>query len=289
MMDEVDRLLDAKKSRGKTSKFYKKHEKPAASIASSISRLSLGKVQVVAASATVGRQLRRELSRVLGLTPDECPQTLTAVNTNGHDTNRVISLPTTLKHFVVPCDAETSGGLLTTAAFLVKEISNKDDFDRRILFVVTQDCGIQLNDAMGALRHFGVSPQPKLLLDFMNTDGTDNLIEAYRLVSDTAGVGERSLLQRSSLLENEREYLLMTGENSVRGIHLNDLDIVIVVGRTKGPDEYIHVAGRAGRAGKEGKVINIVSLEQLSTMTNLEGMLGINFSHIDQESMHELN
>lgn len=286
-MDEVDRLLDSKKSRGKTSKFYKKHEKPAALIASSVSRLTLGRVQIVAASATVGRPLKRELSRVLGYHPSECPQTIQAQISEENESSRAISIPKTLKHFVMSCDVETSGGLLTSAAFLVKELSKGHGMSKRILFVITNNCGIHLNDAIGALKHFGISPEPRLLLDFMNADGTDDLIEAYRGISETSGVGEKSLSMKSST-ENSSGYVLITGENSVRGMHLNDLDFVVVVGRPKGPDEYIHVAGRAGRAGKEGKVVNVVSLEQISALASLESMLGINFEPVEQGELHTL-
>ncbi len=281
-MDEVDRLLDIRKSRGKTSKFYKKHEKPAALIASSISRLSLSKVQIVAASATVGRPLRRELSRVLGLTPDECPQTIRAVNSHQSSLSRAISIPTTLKHYAMPCDTETKGGLLTTAAFFIKELSKVEDVNRKILLVVSNHCGIQIHDALGALKHFGIFPEPKLLLNFMDADGTDNLIEAYRGISETSGVGEKSKLNKSN---SARGFVLVTGENSVRGIHLNDLDVVVIVGRPKGPDEYIHIAGRAGRAGRNGKVVTIVNLEQISTLASLESMLGISFQPINQSEV----
>ena len=114
-----------KKNRGKTSKYYKKHEKPAATIASSIARMSLGQAQVVAASATVGRPLRRELARVLGLTPEECPQIIRGTSWSEDDQaglTRAVTLPKTLQNYVMPCDGSSTGGLLTAAAFLVKNL-----------------------------------------------------------------------------------------------------------------------------------------------------------------------
>jgi superfamily II DNA/RNA helicase len=286
VMDEVDRLLSVKKTRGKTSKYFKKHEKPAATIASSIARMTLGQAQIVAASATVGRPLRRELARVLGLTPDECPQIIRGVPSNDSDESelaRAITLPKTLKHFVMPCDGSSTGGLLTAAAFLVKNLPQIENRGRKTLFVVTNGCGIKLRDAIGALTHFGVSPEPKSLLDVMEADGTDNLIEAYRQVSGSSGIGERSTSQLS--FPESEGYLLLSAEDSVRGIHLDDLDTVVIVGRPKGPDEYIHVAGRAGRAGKAGKVVNVVSYEQGRAMSGWESMLGIDFMPMDESDV----
>lgn len=289
-MDEVDRLLDVKKTRGKTSKYYKKHEKPTATIASSIARMTLGQAQIVAASATIGRPMRRELARILGLTPDECPQVIRGPTSNEGDDSelsRAITLPKTLQHYVLPCEGSTTGSLLTAAAFLVKNLPPLDNNrGRRILFVIAKGCGIKLRDALGALSHFGVKPEPKSLLDVMEANGTDNLIEKYRDISGSSGLGERST---SSVSFSQSEgYLLVSAEDTVRGIHLDDLDTVIIVGRPKGPDEYLHVAGRAGRAGKSGKVVSVVSYEQASGLSGWESMLGINFSPLDESEVRSV-
>jgi len=285
VMDEVDRLLDGKKTRGKTSKYYKKHEKPAATLASTIAKMTLGQVQIVAASATVGRPLRRELARVLGLTPDECPQVIrSAIDMDS--TKRAITVPKTLKHYAIPCDGSTSGSLLTAAAFVAKNLPPIENRGRRILFVVTDACGIQLRDAIGALRHFGVKPEPKSLLDVLEAEGTDNLIETYRQISGSSGIGEAA----SSLVsfDDSEGYLLLTGEQSVRGIHLDELDTVVIVGRPKGPDEYTHIAGRAGRAGKFGTVLNIVDYQQASALTSWESMLDISFEPMEASEVQDI-
>lgn len=288
-MDEVDRLLDVKKVRGKTSKYYKKHEKPAASILSSVARMTLGQAQVVAASATVGRPLRRELARVLGLTPDECPQIIRGIQSNhmtDTDSTRAVTLPESLQHYVMPSDGSTTGGLLTAAAFFVKNLPQLESRGRRTLFVIASGCGIQLRDAIGALRHFGVSPNPMSLLDVMEAEGTDNLIETYRCISASGGLGEKS---SSKLAFSESEgYMLLAVEETVRGIHLDNLDTVVIVGRPKGPDEYVHIAGRAGRAGKPGKVISVVSYEQATALSSWEGMLGIDFIPLDESDASSL-
>lgn len=280
MIDEVDRLLESKKNRGNTSKYYKKHEKPAATIISSIARMTLGQTQVVAASATIGRPLRRELARVLGLAPDECPQIIRgASTTEDNGVTRAVTVPTTLEHYVMPCDGSTAGGLLTAAAFLVKSLTPLETRGRRSLFVVASGCGIKLRDAIGALRHFGVSPDPMSLLDVMEADGTNNLIEKYRCISGSSGLGEQSSSQLS--FPQSEGYLLLSVEGTVRGIHLDDLDTVIIVGRPKGPDEYLHIAGRAGRAGKNGKVVSVVSYDQARALSSWESMLGIDFIPLD--------
>eukprot|EP00557_Chaetoceros_sp_GSL56_P004450 CAMPEP_0176500142 /NCGR_PEP_ID=MMETSP0200_2-20121128/13355_1 /TAXON_ID=947934 /ORGANISM="Chaetoceros sp., Strain GSL56" /LENGTH=613 /DNA_ID=CAMNT_0017898713 /DNA_START=40 /DNA_END=1878 /DNA_ORIENTATION=+ len=268
VLDEVDRLFNIKTGRGKTSKYYTKHDKPAAIMTSSISKFTLGQMQVVAASATVGRPLRREMARVLGLAPDECPRVIRPSGfVDGTTTSRSVTAPASLTHYVMPCDGSTRGGLLTSAAFVVKGLPRPQDSSRgrRTLFVITKACGIPLRDAIGALKHFNIQPEPKSMLDVLEADGTDRLIETYREVSGAAGLGVSST---KVAFDKSVGYLLVTGEESVRGIHLDDLDTVVIVGRPKTPDEYIHIAGRAGRAGKKGNVVNILSYEQTSALSS---------------------
>ena len=277
--------MNIKTSRAKTSKYFKKHDKPAAVLTSTIAKFTLGQAQVVAASATVGRPLRRELARVLGLTPDECPRVVRATGSVAGTLSRPVTTPESLTHYAIPCDGSTSGSLLTTAAFVAKGLPRIDGRGRRTLFVITKACGIQLKDAIGALKHFNVQPKPKALLDALEADGTDRLMDAYREVSGSAGLGERS----ANVAFNEDEgYLLVTGEDTVRGIHLDELDSVVVVGRPKTPDEYIHIAGRAGRAGKKGSILNILSYEQARSLAGWEGMLGISFVPADESELSNI-
>ncbi|OEU11845.1 hypothetical protein FRACYDRAFT_144880, partial [Fragilariopsis cylindrus CCMP1102] len=71
--------------------------------------------------------------------------------------------------------------------------------------------------------------------------------------------------------------LLVTGEDTVRGMHIANLDTVVVVGRPAGPDEYIHIAGRTGRAGRSGKVISVLSEQHTAAIKGWETILNIDF------------
>ena len=284
-LDEVDRLFSIKSSRGKTSKYYKKHDKPAAILTSTIARVTLGQAQIVAASATVGRPLKRELARVLGLLPEECPAVVRPSGSIEGPTTSSITMPQTLKHYSFPCDGSTTGGLLTSAAFATKGLPKLQVNGRRILFVITKTCGIQIKDALGALKHFGIQPQPQSLLDVLEAKGSDDLMDTYQRVSGSVGLGERTA---NVSFDPSEGYVLVTGEDSIRGIHLDGLNTVVVVGRPKAPDEYIHIAGRVARAGNSGNVISVVSYEQAAGLTSWEGMLGIKFIPIDESDIETI-
>ena len=88
--------------------------------------------------------------------------------------------------------------------------------------------------------------------------------------------------QNSMNGENNEGYLLVTQEDNVRGLHLDGLDAVIVVGRPGSPDEYTHIAGRVGRAGRRGSVLNIVSFEQAAALASWTMMLGVDFLPVEE-------
>ena len=323
-----------KKSR--SEKAYKKHEKPAAVLTSAVARYTLGKAQIVAASATVGRPLRRELSRVLGLPTQECPPVIrgrladdgddeendididakgkknsrfgditgrgaASSQTNVPQLGRVVTIPPAVTNYVVPSMGDSSGQLLTTAASIVKNLplrnlSDGSERPRRVLLVLSKGCELSVRNALGALQHFQCQPEPRALIDVLEADGTDRMIEVHRRVSGATGVGQSLTTDVSEFANggdekntNDEGYLYVTGEDSVRGLHLDNLDTVICVGRPRGPDEYTHIAGRTGRAGNKGTVINVVSYEQATALTSWEKMLDVNFYPLEEDEVSELS
>lgn len=318
VLDEVDRMLDVKRSKAdKLSKKKFTHEKPAAIVTAAIMRQSLGQAQVVAASATVGRSLRREFSRVLGLPPQECPPVVRGKDYSASDdqdldedeereepmqvkgvhVGRAVTIPSTVDNYVLPVAATSPGKLLTAAYGVIQSLQSTTSSKtngRRILLVLTRGFGINTQNAIGALKHFDCKPEPMSLLDALEAEGTDRMIEKHRQISGAYGVGESttSYFEPSTMPQSvsagdegekpnsESEYLLVTGEDTIRGLHFDGLDVVIVVGRANGPDEYTHIAGRTGRAGRTGKVINVVSEENAAALKSWERMLDSTFTEI---------
>ena len=325
VLDEVDRLLtiknkkglsQAQRNRGARKNGYDGyegggngakttgplHEKPAAVLTAAVARRTLGRAQVIAASATVGRSLKRELSRVLGLPPKEYPKVIQGENEHGEERmpsqeqehekglhfDRAVTIPGSVRNFVLPVDASSTGKLLTSAFFAIKNLNSsgtRSGKPQKTLLVLTKGCGITTNNAIGALKHFGCQPKPQSLLDVLqDANGTDQLMDVHRKVSGSDGVGE----QGSDNASNDDGYVLVTGEDSVRGMHLDGLDTVVIVGRANGPDEYIHIAGRTGRAGKSGKVINVLSEAHAAAIQGWEKMLNTEFVPISMESIKTL-
>ncbi len=71
------------------------------------------------------------------------------------------------------------------------------------------------------------------------------------------------------LLTSGRVNVLVATDVAARGIHVDDIDLVV---QADAPDEYktyLHRAGRTGRAGKEGKVVTLITKARQRRMSDL--------------------
>jgi hypothetical protein len=243
----------------------------------------------------------------MGLPPQECPRVIVYNNNNTDDeqrqsttksaTNRAVTILDTVQHYVVPVkDGSSPGKILTTAYSVIQSLNSNN---KRILLVLTRNFGISTQYVIGALKHFRCQPTPISLLDALEGSSSCNMIAAHRQLSGASGVGESSSSaaaaavvsddnDTSSFSADTGGYLLVTGEDTVRGLHLDGLDIVLVAGRPHGPDEYTHIAGRTGRAGKSGKAVTVVSDVDADKLVSWENMLNIQFERLDGSRKKEI-
>ena len=72
-------------------------------------------------------------------------------------------------------------------------------------------------------------------------------------------------------LSNGRVSVLVATDVAARGIHVDDIDLVV---QADAPDEYktyLHRSGRTGRAGKPGTVVTLITRQRRRRMTELLG------------------
>lgn len=148
ILDEVDRLLLQQQKNKKS----KQHERPAAIVTAAIVRLTLGSATVVAASATAGRPVRRELARCMGLPPQEGPVLVRATAAQSRAVD-VVPIPDTISHFFVDAQDDASPGALLTMAYgkVLRPLAEKE----KVLLVLPRNFGISTTNVIGALQHFG--------------------------------------------------------------------------------------------------------------------------------------
>eukprot|EP00903_Cladosiphon_okamuranus_P010951 g10343.t1 len=75
--------------------------------------------------------------------------------------------------------------------------------------------------------------------------------------------------------------VLVTGEDSARGLHFDDVDFVFLMQKPKSPDEYVHLAGRTGRQGKTGTVVSLVEFNEFRKLQGWSNSLKVDFEPLD--------
>ncbi|HEY9437065.1 MAG TPA: DEAD/DEAH box helicase, partial [Streptomyces sp.] len=90
--------------------------------------------------------------------------------------------------------------------------------------------------------------------------------------------GGRSQPQRNRTLEqfkNGQVTALVATNVAARGIHIDDLDLVVNVDPPTDHKDYLHRGGRTARAGESGSVVTLVLPEEKREMTRLMAAAGI--------------
>ena len=69
--------------------------------------------------------------------------------------------------------------------------------------------------------------------------------------------------------------ILVATDVAARGLHINDLDLVVNYDLPEDPEAYVHRIGRTARAGKSGKAITIVCERYLYGLEAIESLINI--------------
>ncbi|MFI5755246.1 DEAD/DEAH box helicase [Streptomyces sp. NPDC051569] len=119
------------------------------------------------------------------------------------------------------------------------------------------------------------------VLFFLDTKrSVDRLVKRLLASGVRAGGlhGGRSQPQRNRTLEqfkNGQVTALVATNVAARGIHVDDLDLVVNVDPPVDHKDYLHRGGRTARAGESGSVVTLVLPEQRREMTRLMSDAGI--------------
>ncbi|MCB5909718.1 DEAD/DEAH box helicase [Streptomyces pinistramenti] len=75
--------------------------------------------------------------------------------------------------------------------------------------------------------------------------------------------------------KNGQITVLVATNVAARGLHVDDLDLVVNIDPPTDPKDYVHRAGRTARAGESGRVVTLVLSHQRSEMSRLMAEAGI--------------
>jgi superfamily II DNA/RNA helicase len=77
--------------------------------------------------------------------------------------------------------------------------------------------------------------------------------------------------------------VLVATDVAARGIHVDEVGLVLQVDPPAGPKEYLHRAGRTARAGGSGSVVTLVLPHQRRELTRLTSQAGVHASTLSGE------
>jgi superfamily II DNA/RNA helicase len=121
--------------------------------------------------------------------------------------------------------------------------------------------------------------------------GADRLTEKLKKQGVDAGVlhGGRTQKQRMRVLDAfkiGRKRALIATDVAARGIHVDDVSLVVHVDPPETHKDYLHRAGRTARAGAKGTVVSIASSGNRRRVHNLGKEAGVKMTETRVESMH---
>ena len=102
-------------------------------------------------------------------------------------------------------------------------------------------------------------------------------VEASLLSGDVPQEKRIKILNR---FRNGQDKVLIATDVAARGIHVDNVSIVVNYDLPERPDDYIHRIGRTGRAGHSGEAISFLCEYGAYNLGAIEDMLGIKFPSI---------
>ncbi|WP_185975594.1 DEAD/DEAH box helicase [Tessaracoccus rhinocerotis] len=122
--------------------------------------------------------------------------------------------------------------------------------------------------------------EAKTLIFARTQMGADRIAGQLREAGVLAGALHGGLTQgaRARVLEAYKEdklKVLVATDVAARGIHVDDITLVLQVDPPMGPKDYLHRAGRTARAGESGAVVSVVLPHQRKQVRRIADQAGV--------------
>ncbi len=152
----------------------------------------------------------------------------------------------------------------------VYEVAGEDQdsgtIDHRVLLIDHRDKAEILSSLVDREGKTLVFARTRAYAEMLSEQFEDAGIPAVALHGDLNQAKRTRNLQR---LTDGKVRVLVATDVAARGIHVDDIDLVV---QADAPDEYktyLHRAGRTGRAGREGTVVTLIPRQRRRRMTEM--------------------
>jgi len=261
VLDEADALL---KTLGKYAAPSAKVERqavqdePAAKLIRRILRLR-PTAQLVAASATVGRPLKRELESFLKTsTYAREPLAIARVAPRGDAVEA--SLEQKSKRFVTAPQG---------VRHLLASIADAPRDDMR------RPSEAALDGLRRAVTLFG--PAARILVVVADPTASPERVQKALRAAGYNAVALREYTREAS----DETRVIVARASSIRGIDLAAIDYVVSLGRPSSSDEYLHICGRTARAGRNGTALTLATDHDMGIVKSWQSQLDLKFQVVD--------
>lgn len=139
---------------------------------------------------------------------------------------------------------------------------------------------VENNEKRMQLNRLLLVERPESCLIFCNTRITVDKVQSFltrKGYTSQALHGDISQVRRLKTLQQFKQgdfHLLVATDVAARGIHIDDLSLVINYDIPIEKDSYVHRIGRTGRAGNVGRAISLVTGEDIMTLYEIEEHIG---------------
>jgi len=154
---------------------------------------------------------------------------------------------------------------------------------------------VNKNEKHTQLHRLLMTETPESCLIFCNTRYTVDRVHRFLTSKGYASQAIHGNIPQSKRLrimeqfKNGRIHILVATDVAARGIHIDDLALVINYDVPLDKDSYIHRIGRTGRAGKGGRAITLVTSDDIISLYEIEEHIGslIEESELPSDSVVE--
>jgi superfamily II DNA/RNA helicase len=223
------------------------------------------RVQLVCASATVGRTLRRQIMELTDASSVDMGSELVCADDRvGKDADRRKRslLPTTIRH-----------------TFVVQE--NTDGCEGPAL--VKSMWEVMKNLPPGPTIIFPGQTGVKVMAETLTTDC---VLRCIKTLQDDMQEATDLLTDAITYEEWKDTPIFVIGERFGRGLDIPNVQYVCLAGGApNSPAAYAHLTGRTGRAGKPGKAVTFVrGMKDAKRVVNIGNKLGVSFYPLFEDS-----
>ena len=317
VLDELDLLMPARKFGGKrASRWQDRGRHPAEALAQLVAKRGVETLQVVAGSATLDRASRKKLDAVLRASPLVRPplRTVSPAPAGAVALTVKTSLPLGPKNVRTTL---TSERLRHCAVSLPSKAGDAAALDAvvdalaalkpaRALLFVCSSSGLKVRavaDALGA-RAAGEtvvlndalfpSSQRNRRRGYADADAAEKKArEARERAMDSGGrdalsrAGAEELRAALGAATPAAPVVLVADQAVTRGLHVDAVDAVVVLGKPANADTYVHLAGRADRdplreaGGERPAVLTVAKRRDVAALRGWLSELGADLEDVD--------